>query len=399
MDRICLLKNTVLNYDWGSFTAIAGLLGEKTPSAKPMAEMWMGAHPKAPSAVFFQNQWVSLSDLIQTYPKDILGHTIAGRFRELPYLFKVLAADKPLSIQAHPNEMAARKGFIRENVLNIPLDAYNRNYKDSHHKPECICAITPFWVLNGFRHRTEIVKNLEKFLPDVLHNLRHCLSVGDGNEGLRQFFKKLLSLGPEEKEFCLNRTVEKATENPKDPLSFWIRRLNDVYPGDIGVLSPVFLNLVCLNPGQGMYLPPGELHAYLEGVGVELMANSDNVLRGGLTPKYVDADELTAVLSFEERGIEILFPIKLRPTEFQYETPAVEFALSKIMVEEGRVHAAVKERSVEILLCVDGDAVISNRDDFIRTVRGTSVIVPAAASAYDIKGTATFFKASVPLKL
>ncbi len=400
MDRICLLKNSVRNYDWGSFTAISDLLGDKTPSERPMAELWMGAHPKAPSRVFFNNQWISLIDLVTAYPKDILGEPVVDRFKEsLPYLFKILAAEQPLSIQAHPDETAARKGFCRENAQNIPLDADERNYKDSRHKPELICALTPFWAMNGFRTRAEILKNFERFLPDAVPCARRLITVGNGNEGLRTFFKMLLTLGTEEKQTWLKMALEKTGEKPEDPLSFWIRRLNDVYPGDIGVLSPAFLNLVRLNPGEGMFLPPGELHSYLEGVGIELMANSDNVLRGGLTSKYVDVDELTAVMSYDERQIDILFPRKLKPTEHLYDTPSAEFALSRITVKEGTVHSADKIRSVEILLCVQGSAAISNARDLIRIDRGASVIVPAAASEYLIRGAATLYKAAVPFKI
>ena len=152
MTGICLLENTIQEYAWGSYTAISDLLGNDSPANTPQAELWMGAHPKAPSKVRCNGKWISLLELIDKNSHDILGKKVAQRFKNrLPYLFKVLAAAKPLSIQAHPSLDQASEGFDRENRLGIPLDAPNRNYKDDNHKPECICALTFFWALNGFR--------------------------------------------------------------------------------------------------------------------------------------------------------------------------------------------------------------------------------------------------------
>ena len=168
MKTIGILKNTVQDYAWGSLTAIPELLGQPA-TGSPQAELWMGAHPKAPSQVYHDGKWESLLQVIEAHPADVLGKEAAEKFGgKLPYLFKVLAAAKPLSIQAHPNSHQAKEGFARENRLGISLMASNRNYKDDNHKPECICALTRFWGMNGFRRIPEITKYLGSLCRDVL---------------------------------------------------------------------------------------------------------------------------------------------------------------------------------------------------------------------------------------
>jgi len=401
MDRIRLLKNVVQEYAWGSYTAIPELLGRDAPAGRPQAELWMGAHPKAPSMVKCDGVWRSLLELISENPKDILGEKVAEKFdNRLPYLFKVLAAAKPLSIQAHPSRIQAKQGFDRENRLKIPLDAYHRNYKDDNHKPECICALTDFWALNGFRKISDILSLMEKICPPGLKTPLDLLREQPDAMGLKKFFQALMTMDGKAQAEIIADAIEKV-EDLEDyhPAYQWMIDLHKEYPKDIGVFSPILLNLVCLKPGEAMFLQAGELHAYLDGTAIELMANSDNVLRGGLTPKYIDVQELLNVLNFEEREINILFTGEIDECEFAYETPAEEFFLSVISVTEEIGYHSADRRSVEIILCTDGRATITDlgKNEKVFVEQGKSIVIPSVVETYRIEGNATFYKASVPL--
>jgi len=401
MNRISIMKNTVQDYAWGSYTAIPELLGQKANVDKSQAELWMGAHPKAPSMVQCNSEWMSLLKLIETNPEDILGKRASKKFNNsLPFLFKVLAAAKPLSIQAHPSRDQAKEGFERENRLGIPFDAPHRNYRDPNHKPECICALTPFWALNGFRKISEMVSLFRKVNPKGLEEGVEALLKQPDSRGLKEFFRTLMTMDKERQKQIVDDAVNKASLLSNDDFCFqWMIKLHQEYPSDIGVLSPIFLNLICLSPGQAMFLPAGELHAYLDGVGIELMANSDNVLRGGLTPKHVDVKELMAVLTFGERSVEVIETEEQSETERVYPTRVEEFVLSVITLGKGLSHTSDENRSVEILLCTDGKATIKEygKNDAITIVRGNSVVVPASIPKYNIEGDAVFYKAAVPI--
>jgi len=401
MNRISIMKNTVQDYAWGSYTAIPELLGQKANVDKSQAELWMGAHPKAPSMVQCNSEWMSLLKLIETNPEDILGKRASKKFNNsLPFLFKVLAAAKPLSIQAHPSRDQAKEGFERENRLGIPFDAPHRNYRDPNHKPECICALTPFWALNGFRKISEMVSLFRKVNPKGLEEGVEALLKQPDSRGLKEFFRTLMTMDKERQKQIVDDAVNKASLLSNDDFCFqWMIKLHQEYPSDIGVLSPIFLNLVCLSPGQAMFLPAGEPHAYLDGVGIELMANSDNVLRGGLTPKHVDVKELMAVLTFGERSVEVIETEEQSETERVYPTRVEEFVLSVITLGKGLSHTSDENRSVEILLCTDGKATINEygKNDAITIEKGNSVVVPASIPKYNIEGDAVFYKAAVPM--
>jgi len=399
MKTICFLENAVQEYAWGSYTAIAKLLDESSPSDVPQAELWMGAHPKAPSRVRYDGKTVSLQKIIKDKPKDILGETVADKFKnKLPYLLKVLAAARPLSVQAHPNIAKAKEGFKRENEQGIFINAPNRNYKDANHKPECICALTTFWALNGFRKIIDIISFLEKICPQGLGNMLDELRNRPDSKGLKIFFKALMTLSQKEKIQVIDEAANNAQKlEKKDPAFEWIIKLYKEYQEDIGVISPAFLNLICLKPDQAMFLFAGELHSYLDGLGIELMANSDNVLRGGLTPKHVDVPELTKVVNFEERNIKILQCQEENINECIYTSRAEEFILSVISVDSKKNYTSTAVRSAEILLCTDGQATITDFDnnENISLKKGKSVIVPASVRVYNIQGKAVFYKASV----
>jgi len=400
MKKISLMRNTVQEYAWGSYTAIPELLGNVSPAKVPQAELWMGAHPKAPSMVKCDENWISLLELIEKNPQDILGEKVAEKFdNSLPYLFKVLAAAKPLSIQAHPSRYQAKQGFERENRQGIPIDAYNRNYKDDNHKPECICALTLFWALNGFRKISGILTLMEKICTHGLKKELDNLREQPNSTGLKNFFQSMMTMNRKRQKHIIADAVSNAQKfTDDDPAYKWMVDLHKEYPADIGVFSPILLNLICLEPGQAMFLPAGEPHAYLDGVGIELMANSDNVLRGGLTPKYIDVPELLNVLNFEERELNILQTEEINECECVYASHAEEFVLSIISVREDVIYNSSSDRSIEILLCTDGKATITDlgKNDKVVVDRGKSIIIPAIVKKYSIQGNAIFYKAAVP---
>ena len=401
MVKIGLLKNTVQEYAWGSHQAIPNLLGQKNPENKPQAELWMGAHPKAPSLVEYQGQWMSLLDLINQNPKAILGQETAKKFdNRLPYLFKVLAAGRPLSIQAHPNLHQARAGFQKENDQNIPLDASHRNYRDDNHKPECLCALTPFWALSRFRSISSMLSYLEMVCSHGLGSEVKDLKHQPTSNGLKRFYTALMLMDTDRQNTVVAEALEQAQcYASDDPVFEWMLKLGENYPNDIGVLSPILLNLICLEAGQAIFLNAGELHAYLEGLGIELMANSDNVLRGGLTPKHVDVPELLRVLKFEDQDVTLIKPQASIPAELVYPSPAKEFELSVITLRSGMQYHSPVNRGCEILICTHGTTTLIDYSSQTKTKlhQGASAVIPAAVERYAISGKGVCYKAAVPI--
>jgi mannose-6-phosphate isomerase len=401
MTKIRILKNPTQHYPWGSKTFIPELMGETVPSEKPQAELWMGVHPKAPSQVLCDGEWMSLPAFIRKDPEGILGESVAKNFSDkLPFLFKVLAAAKPLSIQVHPNQDQAQAGFALENGLKIPLDAPNRNYTDENHKPEMICALTPFWLLNGFRKIDDLIALTERIGAPTLKGKVGLLQGQPEAEGLNLFVTTLMTMDQDTQRHLISEVVDYiGKHSATDATLEWAAKLNQEYPGDIGLLSPLFMNIVHLRPGQAIYTPPGRPHAYLEGAGIELMANSDNVLRGGLTAKNMDILELMKIMDFSHNEVDILRPEKREKGEEIYYTPAKEFVLSLISVGGGSPFESSRKRSVEIMICLDGDAQISDlgNGDVLSFTKGTALIVPATIERYRIEGRASLYKAAVPL--
>lgn len=398
MRHIALLKNGIQKYGWGSKTAIPEILGED-PDGDPQAELWMGAHPGLPSTVNLQGRWIPLTELIEKDPVSLLGKHAAEKYQnQLPFLFKVLAAGMPLSIQAHPDKEQAKRGFSKETAARIPLDSRTRNYRDANHKPECICALTPFWALNGFRTVHDILLYIGRLCPVELKGELSTLSECHDPLSLKRFFQRLMMKPKDDVAKISNEAIMQAKQqNRDDPVFSWVIRLYESYPGDIGILAPALLNLVLLNPGEALYLSAGCLHAYLEGVGMELMANSDNVLRGGLTPKHVDVPELLNVLQFEETFPEILTPVQEAPGVRRYITPAEEFSLSEITVSGDLRFENRLEAGVEILFCLKGEAKAfdGSAEGKLALSKGMSMIVPAAVAGYALEGKAVFYRATM----
>jgi mannose-6-phosphate isomerase len=349
--------------------------------------------------------------LIEQFPQDILGRQVAVRFdNRLPYLFKVLAAARPLSIQVHPDRRQAQAGFERENNLHIDIRAPHRNYRDRNHKPECLCALSPFWALCGFRKIEDMLDRLGRACPETLVEALDRLRRNPTDHGLRRFFTHLMQLPSDRKRSVIQEALRNADapSNRENTVFKWVRRLYSTcctpgerqMPTDVGILSPCYLNLVQLQPGQALFLNAGLLHAYLSGTGMELMANSDNVIRGGLTRKHVSIEELLRVLNFSPHDPPLLDAPEPKSVEWVYRTTAEEFQLSVIQPSGNRPFYSSVGRSVEILFCQHGTAVLGARDRSngeLSITSGDSVLVPAAAGAYRIDGDARIFRASVPL--
>jgi mannose-6-phosphate isomerase len=398
--RIALLKNPVQEYSWGSRTFIPELLGEAYPSENPRAELWMGIHPKGISEVFWNRAWISLPELIQRDPENILGKGVARKFtNRLPFLFKVLSAATPLSIQAHPNRPQARKGFAKENRLKIPLDAPVRNYRDENHKPEILCALTPFDALKGFRRTDEILALFGRVPVPSLDGPIRLLRKGKGRRSLAGFFSALLGLGAKARKRAVSELIMAAESlAPSDPVFTWVIKLHQWFPDDLGVFAPLLLNPIHLEPGDAIYIDSGELHAYLEGAGVELMADSDNVIRAGLTPKHADIPELLRILRFEESVGGIIKPQARNQSEWVYPSPAKEFVLSRLSLRKGALYHEKGRGSLEIMICTEGNAEITDvvAAETLPVGRGSTFLVPAMVHELTMEGDATFYKAGVP---
>jgi mannose-6-phosphate isomerase len=343
--------------------------------------------------------WQPLDVLIRRRPDEVLGPRAAAAFnRTLPFLFKVLAAAAPLSIQAHPGRAHAREGFERENRSGLAIGAPERNYRDPHHKPECVCALTSFWVLYGFRSPATILELLRAICPRELKAEIAAFAENCNAAGLKQLFGRLLAMGPEKRRKAVAEAVSGAARRQDEALG-WVSALARRYPEDVGALAPALMNVLRLEPGQALFLSEGVLHSYLEGTAIEIMANSDNVVRGGLTPKHVDLQELFKLVTFDSHGVQLVRTETPGTAETVYLTPAAEFALSAIHLNAGDSYCSRAERNVEILLCIDGKAVVQETAPDGRTLdigKGISVLVPAAAPAYRLTGTATLYKATVP---
>jgi mannose-6-phosphate isomerase len=397
-----LLDNVIQPYAWGSRTALAELMGRPSPSPTPEAELWMGAHPGAPSRVQRGGAPASLLEVIRQAPERELGAAITRRFgAELPFLLKVLAAGAPLSLQTHPSLAQAREGFARENAQGVPLSAPHRNYKDANHKPELLCALTPFDALCGFRRADETLELFDALAVPALEPLLSPLREEADAAGVRRMFEALMTLPRGERGPLVGMTVAACAQRAARSAPYaeemrWAVRLAEQYPGDPGVLGALMLNLVRLAPGEAIYLPAGNLHAYLEGVGVEIMANSDNVLRGGCTPKHVDVPELLRVLDFRCGPIP---PMRAQPAqggEEVYATPTEEFRLSRIPLAPG-TPVRPERRGAEILLCIEGRARIASDSGTLELPRGGSAFVSASDAAYALEGEGVVFRATAGL--
>ncbi len=400
-NKIFKLKGKVQNYAWGGYQYIPNLLHFENKDNKPCAEYWMGAHPSAPSMIQVGSQEVSLFDAIQQNPKDILTESVYSKFGELPYLYKILDVNEMLSIQVHPSKAEAVKGFEREDAAGIPINAPHRNYKDKNHKPEVMIALGEFWLLHGFMS----LEAIENCLQEV-KEFNVLLPIFK-KEGLKELYRFLMEMSQEEVDTILARLVKREMrrkqngELNKSMPGWWAAKLfkedEEVKNVDRGVFSIYLFNIVGLKKGEGVFQAAGVPHAYLEGQNVELMANSDNVLRGGLTPKHIDVPELMKHTSFESVTPQIMKGESIGVLEKNYACPVPDFDISKIELSAGKTYTALAA-SPEIFIVIDGGAVVNGTTANITIKKGDCfMVLPNEEYKISASGNCELYKAFVGL--
>jgi mannose-6-phosphate isomerase len=384
-----LLRGALRTYAWGSRTAIAEFTGRPSPTAHPEAELWFGAHPGDPAWLETDAGERSLLETVRTDPEGQLGGVVRNRFGDtLPFLMKVLAADEPLSLQAHPSAEQAAEGFAREDRLGIPVSSPIRNYRDRSHKPELLVALDIFEVLAGFRPAAKSVELMSALAVSDLDPFVNLLAGQPDADGLRALFTTWITAPQPDLDVLVPAVIDgainyvRAGEKQFAAEARTVLELGERYPGDAGVLAALLLNRLTLHPGEGIYLGAGNLHTYLHGVGIEVMANSDNVLRGGLTPKHVDVPELLRVLDFAPATEASLRPRTSKDgMETVYETVAPEFSVSVLGIDGDRlgheVDAPSHHEGPQILLCTEGSAVLHAKSGVVTLERGAAAWVSA----------------------
>ncbi|ELX4195916.1 mannose-6-phosphate isomerase, class I [Vibrio vulnificus] len=386
-NSIFKLENVIQNYVWGSQTAITELFGIDNPEQVPQAEIWMGTHPNGCSKL--AHTGMLLSDFIQSDPANVLGDYTVERFGDLPFLFKVLSAEKPLSIQVHPSREKAIEGYQKENLQGLQLTDSSRNYKDDNHKPELVYALTFYKAMNGFRTIEEIVSLFDQAKVETLRLDLEKLILQPASTGLKAFFDVVMNLSAERKQRALAellQAVDQPAKTAKAREAFeLIKEFRQDYRDDIGLFSPLLLNIVELEPGEAMFLHAETPHAYVKGTGLEIMANSDNVLRAGLTPKHMDIAELIANTNFisTDRDKLILKPFNIE-NKTAYPIPVEDFSFEIVNVETTERRQYV--RSAEILFCIEGNCAIRHGSDVVTVAAGESVFVCNSTKVYEYFG-------------
>ncbi len=404
MQAVIPLNGVVQHYDWGGFHFLPQLLSTPNPENKPFAELWMGTHKKGTATASLPSGDISLADLIRQGPDQVLGEEVASYFQgRLPFLFKILDVRKMLSIQAHPTKKSAEIGFQRENEKGIPLTAFHRSYRDDNHKPEVMVALTDFWLLHGFKSTEAIAATLEE-VP-AFHVLQAVFETLD----IKALYQHIMELPQEEVDHILAplkqqldaKTADAAPE--KSSPDYWAKLAFEDYTRDghydRGIFSIYLFNLVFIPKGKGIFQDAGVPHAYLEGVNVELMANSDNVFRGGLTPKHIDVPELLKHLVFTPVNPKILEGEKETPIITNFSTPAPDFALSQLSFTNEHSQLEGKLASTAtIYIVMSGTVEVVSAEKNFSFSQGSVFFVPAQQTI-DIqsKGEALLFAAKAGL--
>lgn len=379
------IANQARSYAWGSRTLISDYFGIPATN-QPMAEIWFGTHAGSPS--------VLAEDPTKTLLAELGDH-------QLPYLLKILAADQPLSIQAHPSKQAAIEGFAKENALGVPLGATNRNYKDENHKPEVIVALSDFEALCGFKPIDQI--------DGLLEDMETHSGVSEGFRTISADWRALLKqehgLQKVFSDICHRRgnfdgiAAELTTMADFDARFALAERLNLLYPGDPGVMIAMMMNHVYLEPGEALFLPAGNIHAYLSGLGIELMAASDNVLRGGLTPKHIDVDELERVVDFTPGPVALVKPKELTAGLVEYPCNTDDFLLYRAEPSGERLMADLNLPGEALILCTAGEiAVSTSQEERLVLKRGEAAYMSADAKFFSLSGAGTAFLATSSLR-
>lgn len=393
-----LLRNTVQPYAWGSATAIPDLLGTDNPDGAPQAELWMGAHPCAPSAVVRDGAETPLDALIAADPAGLLGERTAARFGgRLPFLLKVLAADKALSIQLHPDRARAEAGHAAEEARGVPRGARERVYVDDWPKPEILCALTPFEVLAGLRPAHEAAAVLAHLGVDELGGLVADLRERPLPSSVGKAFTALLEWPAADRGALVARVVTAAAEAAERGGEFKeayeaVGRVARDHPGDIGLVCSLLMNHSVVEPGQALFMDAGGVHAYLRGTGIELMANSDNVIRAGLTPKHIDVPELVRVFD-PAVPVPVLTGRQESPGVEVFDTSVPEFTLRRLTVGGAPVTVPA-DANPRLLLCVEGAGTVTSGVRTLELRRGGCVFLAATDVGVTVGGTGRFFLAA-----
>ncbi|MBZ6070911.1 mannose-6-phosphate isomerase, class I [Aeromonas schubertii] len=384
------MTNPIQGYEWGSRHALTRLFGIANPDEQPQAELWMGAHPSGCSLVEQEGQLIRLDALIAADPAAMLGEATVTRFGTLPFLFKVLCAEKALSIQVHPSKAQAEAGFARDNEAGLAPNAPHRNYRDDNHKPELVFALTPYQAMNGFRPHAEILALFERLASPALAPLVEAFAHAQHEAGLATLFRALLTLQGAQKEAALADLARTAAACRTEETFALILHLFEQYPGDVGLFAPLLLNVVTLQPGQAMFLDACTPHAYVRGTGLEIMANSDNVLRAGLTPKHMDVDELLACTRCEPKpAAEILLAPRREGRCCHFQVPVPDFTFR---IYEAGEHE-LQGQSAEVIFAIDAPLTLVSGEQRLSLAIGHSAFVPASTPRYRVESEGRFARA------
>jgi mannose-6-phosphate isomerase len=378
-DKIFRLKGKVQHYAWGGYEFIPKWLGTENTSQERYAEYWMGAHPSATSTLETATGELPLLQLIQQQPEEAIGSATWKRFGELPYLFKILDVKEMLSIQVHPSKAEAEKGFDAEEAAGIPINAPHRNYKDRNHKPEVMVALSEFWLLHGFL-QPDLLRKVLRAVPAFTD-----LAVLFDKEGYKGLYQHVMEMPQSQVDALLTPLVLAECQkfaagqlNRSQP-GWWVAKLcsNQKLLGNIdrGIFSVYFFNIVQVQAGEAVFQGAGVPHAYLEGQNVELMANSDNVLRGGLTPKHVDVPELLKHTVFEGITPAIMKGDAAGNGERLYNCPVPDFGISKIELQPGEKWNHITD-SLEIIVVMEGAASVTGNGQ-VTVAKGEAAAVLA----------------------
>ena len=410
MKKIFQIRGAIQNYAWGGKNFIPKLLDLQDTDNQTFAEIWLGAHNRGPAKIQLNGKSITLDVWLEKNP-EALGEKVIKKFgKKLPYLFKVLEVNKMLSIQTHPSKVAAEAGFAKENKAGIPLTAFHRNYKDDNHKPEVMVALSDFYLLHGFKSEKEIEKSLAA-VPEFESLLEYFQRVREREVDNKIFhlYKNLMEMPQKHVDEVLKplsvRLKKDFLKNKLDKKSpdYWaaLAFRNNVLEGghfDRGIFSIYILNLLKLKKGEGIYQAAGIPHAYLEGVNMELMANSDNVFRGGLTVKHVDVKELLENVSFEPVTPQILKGKEIARGVKVYCTPAPDFELTRIRLKDFQSYQCTSAATPETLIVLEGEIIVMNSEQETRLRKGDAFFAPCGAEYTLISdGTSTIFKAAVPV--
>lgn len=397
------LESRLQRYAWGSHTAIPEFLG-RTPDGEPWAEAWFGAHPLAPSRL---STGQNLDTAIAADPRRMLGDGVTRAFGDrLPYLLKVIAPEQPLSLQVHPSRDHAAESFAAETAAGLALDSPLRNYRDDNHKPEMLVALTDFTALCGFRTPRRAAAILEGLGTDLTDRLHDLLVNNPTAHGMRAAFRTLVSSSMRPTESAVTEVVEACRarlasgRSPSPRIDHTVTLLAEHHAGDPGVVAALLLNPVSLQPGEALYVPDGTLHAYLDGLGLEIMAASDNVLRAGLTPKKVDAEEMLQCLSVAAAPPMRVAPEHQNDTTVAYYAPVDDFELSMTTLQDlpgsFRGRHPIPGSGPRTLLGVDGEVLVETDAGRHVLTGGKSLFLSAAAGPLRAGGAGRFVQASVP---